>query len=60
MNVIFYLWKALLVTQEMLFENKNYVNNDYFVWNLLIEEEHSNRYVLPLCQEEWRWKNTNV
>lgn len=59
MNVIFYVWKALLVTKEMLFENKNYVNNDYFVWNLFIEE-HSNIYVLPLCQEKWRRKNTNV
>lgn len=49
MNVIFYLWKVLLVIKEMLFENKNYVNNDYFVWILFIEEENFNRYVLFLC-----------
>lgn len=48
MNVIFYVWKVLLVIKEMLFENKNYVNNDYFVWNLFIEE-YFNIYVLFLC-----------
>lgn len=49
MNVIFYLWKVLLVIKEMLFENKNYVNNDFFFWSLFIEEEYFNKYVLFLC-----------